>query len=87
MALISRISPRFEKCLDRLPQNIQRVAEEKFRLWKADPRHPSLRFKQVKPDLWAVRVSRNYRALGQRHGDHIDWFWIGPHDEYDRLLG
>jgi hypothetical protein len=27
-----------------------------------------------------------YRALGLREADHIYWFWIGSHAEYDELL-
>jgi hypothetical protein len=33
-----------------------------------------------------VRVNQSYRALGVRTGDEIVWFWIGDHDEYERLL-
>jgi hypothetical protein len=33
-----------------------------------------------------VRVSRGYRALALRHDDELTWFWIGPHDEYERIL-
>jgi len=36
--------------------------------------------------VYSVRVSRNYRALGILEDGDIVWLWIGPHDEYDRLL-
>jgi hypothetical protein len=26
------------------------------------------------------------RALGLLKGDTMHWFWIGPHDEYERIL-
>ena len=38
-------------------------------------------------DLWSVRVNLQYRALGRRRGDVIVSFWIGSHEEYDRLIG
>ena len=37
-------------------------------------------------DIWSVRIADNYRALGQRSGDRIIWFFIGTHAEYDELL-
>jgi hypothetical protein len=57
-------------------------------LWRADPFHNSLQFKRVSPrqPIFSVRVGRGYRTLGLREGDHIYWFWIGPHAEYDTLL-
>ena len=47
-----------------------------------------LRFKQVKPNapVYSVRIGLNHRALGLLKDDTITWFWIGSHDEYDRLL-
>ena len=37
-----------------------------FSLWAENPFHPSLRFKCVnrEQDIWSVRISRGYRALG-----------------------
>ena len=53
-----------------------------------NPSHPALRFKSVHPTepIFSVRVSLHYRAVGVREGDSMIWFWIGSHDEYDRLL-
>jgi hypothetical protein len=36
--------------------------------------------------FWSARVGGGYRALAMIQGDEAEWFWIGPHDEYDRLL-
>lgn len=37
--------------------------------------------------LMSVRVNRDYRAAGVRlTPSEIVWFWIGGHDEYDKLL-
>ena len=27
-----------------------------------------------------------YRALAVRRGDAFHWFWIGTHDEYERII-
>jgi hypothetical protein len=34
-----------------------------------------------------VRISIGYRALGIMVDNEITWFWIGGHDEYERLIG
>ncbi len=40
-----------------------------------------------KSGLVAVRVSRSYRAVGVRGtSGEIVWFWIGSHQEYEKLL-
>jgi len=31
-------------------------------------------------------VSDGYRAVGIRTGDTIVWFWIGSHNEFDKLF-
>lgn len=69
-----------------VPPEIRQVARKNYRLWQRDPRHASLRFKQVKPGVWSARVGLDYRVLGRMRGDAIYWFWIGPHDEYERLI-
>jgi hypothetical protein len=76
---------RFWNCYDALPRDIQNQADKQFELFLEDPAHPSLRLKPVGP-YWAVRVSRGYRALARRRGNDFFWFWIGPHDQYIRIL-
>lgn len=78
--------PRFQPLYDALPEEIRALADKTFALLKSDPKHPSLYFKRIHDDLWSVRVGRKYRALAIEGGDRFQWFWIGPHDEYDRLL-
>ena len=76
----------FWRANERLPPEIRRKARETYRVWKANPRHPSLHFKKV-GDYWSVRVTEEYRALARWHKGTLYWFWIGPHDEYERLVG
>jgi len=38
---------------------------------------------------WAeksARVGSGYRALGLDEGDTVQWFWIGTHAQYDKLI-
>jgi plasmid maintenance system killer protein len=57
-------------------------------VFKANPHHPSLKFKKLPPheDLWSVRITSDYRAIGRWRGDVIVWFFIGSHADYDNLL-
>ena len=84
----SHTEARFWQFYDNLPEDVQRDADEAYKLWQSDPWHPSLQFKRVDPKapIYSVRVGRGYRALGWLEGNTITWFWIGNHDEYERLL-
>lgn len=79
--------PRFQPLYDALPIEVRKIADKNFALLREDPKHPSLHFKRVCGDLWSVRVGRNYRAVAIEGTDRFQWFWIGTHAEYDRLVG
>lgn len=84
----SSITKGFRNQLDALPAEVQDQAERAYALWRSDPYHPSLQFKQVsrREPIYSVRVGIGYRALGLRERDHILWFWIGSHAQYDEFL-
>lgn len=84
----SSVTRQLRDLLSRLPLAAQRQAGRAYALWRVDPYHPSLQFKQVSQSqpVFSVRVGIAYRALGLRQGDQIYWYWIGPHAEYDELL-
>lgn len=84
----SKTSERFRLAFGRLPKRTQSRARVAYRLFRQNPSHPSLRFKQVHPSrpIYSVRVGLAYRALGVRDGDEVIWFWIGSHADYDQLL-
>jgi hypothetical protein len=77
-------SPEFWFHYRKLPDKVRDLADKNFELMKADPRHSSLRLKRV-GRFWSVRVGLRYRALAKDRPDGLVWFWIGPHDTYDRL--
>lgn len=79
-------SPGFWARYRALPGDVRALADKNFALLKSDPRHPSLHFKQIS-NLWSVRVGDHYRALGVEVKEGIYWIWIGPHAEYDRIVG
>ena len=84
----SRTTSKFRKAFATLPATVQNQARQAYRKFKQNPAHPSLRFKQVHPRLpiYSARISKDYRAVAQKEGDIIIWFWIGSHAEYDKLL-
>lgn len=81
-----RALAEFWQLYQALPVSARRAADKQFALLKDDPRHPSLHFKRI-GKLWSVRVSGDFRALALQQNDEFTWFWIGPHDAYDRLIG
>jgi hypothetical protein len=80
-----RTTAGFWRRYHQLPRDIQELAKKNFERLKADPFHPSLHFKKI-GKLWSVRVGLDYRALGLDKGDTVQWFWIGHHDEYPRII-
>jgi hypothetical protein len=36
--------------------------------------------------MYSVRIGLSYRALGLPREQAVHWFWIGNHDDYDRLV-
>jgi hypothetical protein len=80
-----KTAARFWTCFEKLPAHIQELAQDNFELLKIDPQYPSLRLKKV-GKFWSVRVGLNYRALAVEDGEDFIWVWVGPHDEYMRMI-
>jgi hypothetical protein len=68
-----------------LPDAVRELADKNFELLRTDSRHPSLRFRRVGA-FWSARVGLHYRALARERTEGFVWFWVGDHDEYERLL-
>ena len=60
-------------------------ARKSYRVWQKNPKHPSLCFKKV-GEVWSIRIGGGYRAVAILNEDTFFWFWIGNHDEYEKLL-
>jgi hypothetical protein len=85
----SHTAPEFRERFSRLPREVRDQARDAYRLFQTNPRHPGLHFKRVHGSnrLVSARVGRSYRAVGiLTASDEVVWFWIGPHDEYERVL-
>lgn len=82
----SRATGKFWQMYNALPAEIQKLAVKQYALWLRDHSHPSVQFKKV-GRFWSARVTDNYRVVGVMDGDTVIWFWIGVHDEYNKVLG
>ena len=84
----STTAPHFWQHYRKLPAAIRQAAREAYRQFLIDPAYPGLHFHRLATDseLWSVRVTRSYRAVGLFQGDTITWFWIGNHDEFDKAF-
>ena len=80
-----RATPAFWRCYHDLADDVQRLADKCFGILKGDSSHPSLHFKKA-GKLWSARVGLHYRALAVEEKQDMIWFWIGTHDEYDKLI-
>lgn len=80
--------PSFWTAYRSLGEPVKRATRKTYRLWMKNPFHPSLHFKCIntEEDVWTVRVTLGFRAVGILEGDTVTWFWIGSHDAYERFF-
>ncbi len=79
-------SPEFWELYKVLPQSVRDLADRNFSLLKNNPRHPSLHMKKA-GRYWSVRVGLHYRAVAVEVPEGLLWFWIGSHEDYNKLMG
>jgi hypothetical protein len=87
--LKSFINPEFRKRFAALPDEVRHQARVAYQLFRSNPRHPGLNYKRVHPTgrFVSVRVGRSCRAVGiLSESATVIWFWIGPHEQYEKLL-
>lgn len=86
--MTSTTTAQFRRLLHNLPTDVRAQAKRCYEHFRDDPFQVSLKFKKVndKKNVWSARVGLAYPALAIREGEHIVWFWIGSHAEYDQLI-
>ena len=72
--MIGKADRRFRKSFENLPQSVQKLAREKYALWKRDPYHPSLQFEERRNGICVVRIGEHYRLVLDRHTRAIQSF-------------
>ena len=80
--------PSFWRSYAKLDERARQAAQRSYSLFEQNADHPSLRFKKLRDhsNAWSVRIGEQYRAVGERYGDTIEWSWIGTHNEFDNLF-
>ncbi|MGH2515325.1 MAG: hypothetical protein ACRDHP_06690 [Ktedonobacterales bacterium] len=75
---------------NRLPERVRQQARTAYRQFATNPTHPGLNFEHIqgtRAPIYSARVSEQYRVSGRKEdGDTIVWFWIGTHNEYEKLI-
>ncbi len=87
--MISHINAKWKRLYRKLPIDIRKIAKKQYKFFKENPYHASLHFKRIhsnKP-IFSARINYSYRTIGVLTDDNIIiWFWIGSHDEYDKII-
>ena len=80
--------PSFWRAYAKLDDRARSAARQAYTLFESNPAHPSLRFKKLSGHsrAWSARIGEQYRVVGERSGDTIEWAWIGTHNEFDNLF-
>ena len=78
----------FRQLYAKAPKERQIRIRRAYRLWSADPKHPSLRFKRVHSTLpiCSARVDLDWRAVGILKNETVVWFWVCSHEHCEALL-
>ncbi len=86
--MTSHTTQSFRDALALLPKNIRIRARAAYRRFLANPSSSGLQFKKVHRDrpVYSARINDDYRVVGMMDGNDIVWFWIGKHEQYERLL-
>jgi hypothetical protein len=86
----SHLDDAFLQLFKALSAEIRLQARDTYRLFESNPNHPSLNFERIqslKPkEIYSVRITKGYRALGEMRNGEMYWYWIGTHAEYDKRI-
>ncbi len=84
--MTSHTTRAFRRLFTQLPADVQERARKAFRQFQADPGHPSLSFERLvsHADLWAARISADYRAVCKVVSGKAYWLWVGSHSDFER---
>jgi len=75
---------------DELPEDIRKLAEKNYQLWKENTKNPGLRFKQIHQTapVFSFRVGMRHRTVGTETDDgKIVWFWVGSFETFEATIG
>lgn len=75
-------SKAFRKCYKKLSKKIQKVTDQKLKLFVDNPWHPSLRVHKIKKtkDIWEASITQNYRFTFQIENNICILRKVGGHN-------
>lgn len=76
-------SKKFNKLTRKRPQILHHFSE-KLKIFRENPRHPSLKTHKLSgnlKDCYAFSVEKDCRAIFSWEGDEVEFVLIGKHDE------
>lgn len=77
------ITEEFARLYRELPLSIQKKTEQKERIFRQNPFHPSLHTEKLEPkkkQVWSFRVDRSYRIIFRfLNGNKVLLMTVGPH--------
>ncbi len=76
------LAESFKKDYRYLPAGVQKLFEEKLKIFVQNIRHPSLRVRKMQgyENRWEGSINMSYRFTFEIHDDHYLLRRIGPHD-------
>jgi hypothetical protein len=82
----SRGNATFWQLYRGLSAEVRAATTDAYKRFRQNPAHPGLQLERLRrdPRLWAVRVTRDHRAVARRCQDDWVWIWIGSHKDFDR---
>lgn len=78
----------FRDSLSTLPSQIQQLAFQKYQTLLLNPQQVSIKQmpgNQRQFEVWSAQVGNRYRALSVKFKNQFIWYWIGSHEEYNKI--
>jgi hypothetical protein len=98
--MTSKTTKRFWKLYEELPEPIRRLAVKNYRLWRDNPRHPSLDFKKLGGRAerfpfalviiiahWVTRSATALNGFGLARMRNTTSLWDNPLIDFSRHCG
>ena len=78
----------FRDSLSILPVQVQQLASQKYQTLLSNPQQVGIKplpENRGRLEVWSAQVGNRYRALAVKFQSQFVWYWIGSHEEYNKL--
>ena len=84
LASHSYLSKEFRRGLKKLPMQVQDIAAEKYRRWRADAK--TVNFEPTFSNIFGIEITRDIHAICELVGKDVYWLWVGGYRDYTSRL-